>query len=199
MFRKRHNFFMTAPHIRITTSKLQEPITHRANALMCRRFYDVSKVVVNLGYAWTMSVHFSLIINTIIDLHMKKVLWFMLMLVSSLSIVAQEAEKAKPLTDMEVVRKVSALDLEGKEYEAVVMTFKSTSPDYFTNKYRVKVTVKDKEGKTIWKKTLKNVFLYVFSDGQIQVGKNNFYMILVRKSQIMDGNIGIVRIKEGVN
>ena len=57
VFRKRHNFFMTAPHIRITTSKLQEPITHRANALMRRRFCDVSKVVVNLGYAWTMSAH----------------------------------------------------------------------------------------------------------------------------------------------
>ena len=81
-----------------------------------------------------------------------------------------------------------------------MMTFKSTSPDgFFNDKYKVKVTIKNKEGKTIWKKTLKNVFLYVFSDGQIQVGKNNFNMILVRKSKKIDGIISIIRIKEGVN
>ncbi len=52
---------------------------------------------------------------------------------------------------------------------------KSTSPDYFiTDKYKVKITITDANGKKIWKKTLKNVFLYVFSDGQVQVGKRHF-------------------------
>jgi len=50
----------------------------------------------------------------------------------------------------------------------------------------------------VYKKTLKNVFLYVFSNGQIQVGKKNFDQIVVQKSKSTDENIGIIREKEGV-
>lgn len=130
---------------------------------------------------------------------MKKVLLFMFMFVTSLTMVAQVPETAKPLTDTEVVRRVALLDVEGKYYFDVVMTFKSTTPNYFiTDKYKVKVTAKNNEGKTVWKKTLKNVFLYVFSGGQIQVGKQNFNMIVVQKSKETGDFIGIVREKEGV-
>jgi hypothetical protein len=130
---------------------------------------------------------------------MKKVLLLMVMFVASITMVAQEPETARPLTDTEVVRRVALLDVEGKYYFDVVMTFKSTTPDYFiTDKYKVKVTVKNNEGKTVWKKTLKNVFLYVFSSGQIQVGKQNFDMIVVQKSKETGDFIGIVREKEGV-
>lgn len=101
--------------------------------------------------------------------------------------------------DMEVVRKVAFLDIEGKYYEDVTMSFKSITPDYFiSDKYKVKVKVVDKNGKSIYKKTLKNVFLYVFSNGQIQVGKKNFDQIVVQKSKSTDENIGIIREKEGV-
>lgn len=130
---------------------------------------------------------------------MKKVLLLMVMFVASLTMVAQEPETARPLTDTEVVRRVALLDVEGKYYYDVVMTFKSTTPDYFiTDKYKVKVSVKNNEGKTVWKKTLKNVFLYVFSTGQVQVGKQNFDMIVVQKSKETGDFIGIVREKEGV-
>lgn len=78
------------------------------------------------------------------------------------------------------------------------MSFKSITPDYFIDKYKVKVKVVDKNGKSIYKKTLKNVFLYVFSNGQIQVGKKNFDQIVVQKSKSTDENIGIIREKEGV-
>ena len=124
----------------------------------------------------------------------------MLLLIScSANIIAQEPEKARPLTDTEVVRRVSLLELEGKYYYDVVMEFKSTTPDYFiTDKYKVKVTVKDSDGKKVWKKTLKNVFLYVFSDGQLQVGKSNFHQIVVQKSKDTGNFIGMVRIKEGI-
>jgi len=53
-------------------------------------------------------------------------------------------------------------------------------------------------GFEVYKKTLKNVFLYVFSNGQIQVGKKNFDQIVVSKSKSTDENIGIIREKEGV-
>ena len=117
----------------------------------------------------------------------------------SMTEFAQEVETTKPLTDTEVVRKVALLDVEGKDYYNVVMTFKSISPDYFiTDKYKVKVTVKDLEGKTVWQKTLKNVFLYVFSDGQIQVGQKKFNQIIVQKSRENGAFYGMVREKEGV-
>lgn len=120
-------------------------------------------------------------------------------LTSILAFAQSEPETTKPLTDMEVMRKVAILDIEGKMYENVTISFKSTTPDYFiTNKYKVKVKVVDENGKSIYKKTLKNAFLYVFSNGQIQVGKPNFNQILITESELTDDNIGIIREKEGV-
>lgn len=112
---------------------------------------------------------------------------------------AQEPETTRPLTNTEVVRKVVLMDIEGEIYDSVVVTMKSISPDFIINdKYKVKVTVVDEKGKKIWKKTLKNVFLYVFSNGQVQVGKLNFDQIVIRRSSLTGDFIGIVREKEGV-
>ncbi|MBR1655464.1 MAG: hypothetical protein IJ698_03475 [Prevotella sp.] len=131
---------------------------------------------------------------------MKKAFLLLLFLLScNIGTFAQEAEKARPLTDTEIVRRVALLDIEGKYYYDVVMTFKSISPDHIiTDKYKVKVNVKDSDGKKIWKKTLKNAFLYVFSNGQIQVGKRNFDQVIVQKSEKTGDFIGVVREKEGV-
>lgn len=118
---------------------------------------------------------------------------------TSLTLAQNEQETAKPLTDMEVVRKVAYLDIEGEIYENVTILFKSVTPDYFiTDKYKVKVKVTNKKGKSVYKKTFKNAFLYVFSDGQIQVGKNNFNQIVITKPDSLDDYIGIIREKEGV-
>jgi hypothetical protein len=90
------------------------------------------------------------------------------------------------------------MDIEGKEYENIKVTLKSISPDYaFSDKYKVKVTIVDVEGKDVWRKTLKNVYLYVFSDGQIQVGKQNFSRIVITKN-ISGAYIGKIRENEGV-
>lgn len=118
---------------------------------------------------------------------------------TSLVFAQNEIETAKPLTDMEVVRKVSFLDIEGKSYENITISFKSVTPDYLiSDKYKVKVKVIDKKGKLIYKRTFKSAFLYVFSNGQIQVGKNNFNQIIITKSNSSDDNIGVIREKEGV-
>lgn len=107
-------------------------------------------------------------------------------------------ETAKPMTNTVIERNVSIMDIEGKEYENVKVTLKSISPDYFfSDIYKVKVTVVDMKGKVVWKKTLKNVYLYVFSSGQIQVGKPNFDKILIQKNY--SGTfIGKIREKEGI-
>ena len=131
------------------------------------------------------------ITNTyVLDKAKMSVLLLIMLFTCPLAFAQSEPETAKPLTDMEVVRKVAFL---------VTMSFKSITPDYFiSDKYKVKVKVVDKNGKSIYKKTLKNVFLYVFSNGQIQVGKKNFDQIVVSKSKSTDENIGIIREKEGV-
>ncbi len=107
-------------------------------------------------------------------------------------------ETTKPLTDSEIMRNVSRIDIEGKEYENVQVTLKSISPDYyFSDIYKVKVVIVNMEGKEVWKKTLKNVFLYVYSDGQIDVGKPNFVKILIHKN----GSglfVGKIREREGI-
>lgn len=129
----------------------------------------------------------------------KITLLVIMFLTSTFAFTQSEPETTTPLTDMEVVRKVAILDIEGEIHEDVIISFKSTTPDYFiTDKYNVKVKVVDKKGKSVYKKTFKNAFLYVFSNGQIQVGKPNFNQILITKSELTNSNMGIIREKEGV-
>lgn len=130
----------------------------------------------------------------------QKLLLLIIMLFTiTLTFAQSEPETAKPLTDMEVVRKVGRFDIEGKIYENVTVSFKSITPDYFiSNKYKVKVKVVNSKGKSIYKKTFKNVFLYVFSNGQVQVGKKNFDQIIVQKSVLTGDNVGMIREKEGI-
>ena len=90
------------------------------------------------------------------------------------------------------------MDIEGDIFKNVVVTMKSMSPDYLLDKYRVRVTIVDADGKKVWKKTLKNVYLYVFSDGQVQIGKQNFNQIVIRKPSDNGDYFGIIREKEGV-
>jgi len=107
-------------------------------------------------------------------------------------------ETTIPINDVEIERNVSIIDIEGKKYENIKVNLISISPDYFISDiYRVKVNITNVKGKTIWKKTLKNVYLYVFSSGQVQVGKPNFNMIAIYKN---DTGIytGKIREKEGV-
>lgn len=115
----------------------------------------------------------------------------------SISVSAQET--SKPLTDTEVVKRVALMDIEGDIYENVIVSMVCITPDFiFSDKYKVKMTVSDENGKTIWKKTFKNVFLYVFSSGQIQIGKNNFNQVVLFKSSSTNKYFGEVREKEGV-
>lgn len=132
---------------------------------------------------------------------MKKLLLFLMMLTINIVSFAQnsEPEKAKPITDAEIVRKCIILDVEGKLYENVTVTIKSNQPDFiFTDKYKVKVTVTDASGSKVWNKTFKNAFLYVFSSGQIQVGKQNFRQMIISRADSSSEWIGMVREKEGV-
>lgn len=84
-----------------------------------------------------------------------------------------EQEESSPSTDTEIVRRCSLIDIEGKCYEKVTVTLKSTSPDYF---------ISDN--------------LYIFNNGQIQMGKPKFNQIVISR----DGDqwYGAIKEKEGV-
>lgn len=129
---------------------------------------------------------------------MKKILLLFTLLLT-FAINGKAQEQAKPLTDTEVQRRVSSMDIEGTYYDDVIVTLKCVSPDHFiTDNYKVKITVKDSSGKKIWKKSFKNVYLYVFSNGQVQVGKSGFNQVLIKKSDYTGNVIGIIREKEGI-
>ena len=110
---------------------------------------------------------------------------------------AQEPQTAKPTHDTEILRRVDIMDIEGKIVKNVSVTMKSISPDHIINDHeRVKVTIKNANGKTIWKKTLKNSYLYIFPGGQIQIGPASFDKIVIRRENGIF--YGMIREKEGV-
>lgn len=125
-----------------------------------------------------------------------------LLLVASLTMAcgfvqSDEPEKSSPSRDTEIVRRCSYMDIEGKYYKNCVVTLKSTSPDYFiTDKYKVKVLVKDENGKKVYKKTFSNAYLYIYSNGQVQVGQPKFHQIIIGKAG--DSWYGEINEKEGI-
>ncbi len=134
---------------------------------------------------------------------MKKILFlFMLILSCQLSLYAQEnkvAESVMPTNNAEINRKVYLLDIEGKDYHDVTVNIESLSPNpLVSDRYRVKVLVTDSVGKKIYKKKFKDCYLYIYSNGQIQIGKPRFNMIVLYPPVSGQSVIGIIREKEGV-
>lgn len=139
---------------------------------------------------------------SILNVDMKKYIIALLLLSVSVASFAQKQQSkdgVAPLDDAEILRRVSVMDVDGVIYEKVDVTIKSISPDYIFNyTYRVKATVSDKDGNVLWKKTLKNTRLYLFPDGQLQVGRPNFYTLVIYKTGVPDDYHCVVREREGV-
>ncbi len=133
---------------------------------------------------------------------MKKIITlFILALSLNTTLFAQEDnnEESFPMYDAELVRKVLYLDIEGKSYTDVTVAIRAVSPDYFNAKYRVKVKVTDAPGNTVYNKIFKNAYLYVFSGGQVQVGRPKFRQLIIYDSKSFGKyEHGIIREKEGV-
>lgn len=133
---------------------------------------------------------------------MKKLFLIMMVCLTAHTIYAQEdsnIETAKPITNVEVTRKVSIMSIEDKIYRNVVVNIQSFAPDYLISSlYRVKVVVTDSIGKTIYKKRFKDTFLYIFKSGQIQVAKPSFNKIVISAPIAGESIYGIIKEKEGV-
>ena len=127
----------------------------------------------------------------------KTLLLFAMLLAFTSNVFAQE--EAKPLMDREVMRRVALIDIEGTTYENVVVSMKSASlDDYIKGENKVEVVITDSKGKKIWEKALKNVFLYVFSNGQVQIAQGGFVQIVIDKLSQTDDFVGMVREKVGI-
>lgn len=69
------------------------------------------------------------------------------------------------------------------------------------DKGNVKVTIIQfyGNGKTVYKKKFKNSYLYIFRNGQIQVGRPNFDKLAISPSKEHDGTyVGVIKEKEEV-
>lgn len=129
---------------------------------------------------------------------MKRIL---LLLMATFTIACSFAQ-----SDMEIVRRCSYMDIEGERFDNVVITLKSydkNSEPFLGIKGgpRVKVTVKDNNGKKVYKKTFKNSHLYISREGEIEVGQWNFLQLNIFrvKGRIKDSWFGVIREKEGID
>lgn len=111
----------------------------------------------------------------------------------------EEPEKVAPLCNTKIYRHVNLIDIEGSIYYDVSVSLKALSPDFFvSDNDRVKVLIKDAKGKKIYKKTFKNVYIYLYSDSSIEVKQKHFMKMWIWKSKEDGYMYGKIREKEGI-
>lgn len=128
---------------------------------------------------------------------MKRIFYILFIVLFSLNINAQQkdsVEKSSPLIGVEVDRNCYQLDIEGVVFNDVLIGFYCY---YNTLWFRYETNVVVMKGKKkIYKKKFKNSYLYVFNDGQVQVGQPKFRQIVVGK--IGSDYYGKIRQFEGL-
>lgn len=121
---------------------------------------------------------------------MKKMLLFLVSIFFSVSVCAEEVS---PTFNVEIERKVSYIDIEGEMYYDCVVAIRASSATVSV----VSVQIKDKNGKRIYVRKFKGSYLYIFSSGQIQIGKPRFDKVVIY-SRPYGSYVGKIREKEGV-
>ncbi|MDN3643749.1 hypothetical protein QWY87_13615 [Lutimonas halocynthiae] len=132
---------------------------------------------------------------------MKKITTLLIILMFSFPAILlsqEEEETISPSYKTEIIRNVSVLDIEGIVYKNVTVSLKSNNQGrYVGETSKVKVKIVNVDGRLIWNKTLKNAYLYVFSNGDIQVGRPRFNKIIIDK--VYSGDyVGEIREYEGI-
>lgn len=101
---------------------------------------------------------------------MKRIILSFIMVIWAAISFAQES--VKPSYGVKTERPVAVALINGKRYYDVTVELSSAEiTDMFVE--GVKVTVRDENGKKIYKKRFSKSRLYAFSDGTIQIGKGN--------------------------
>lgn len=107
-------------------------------------------------------------------------------------------ERVRPLVGQEVERRVAEIDIEGTIYCDAMVVLKCTPHPIFPERLRVKVKVKATSGKKVFSKTLKKSLLFVYPDGQIEVGRGGFCQMLLTAPNEQGIATGKIRHKEGL-
>ena len=116
---------------------------------------------------------------------MKRV--FFLILFFAITIISLAQETAKPSYGVTIERPVVVAQINGTFYNNVVVELKAAdTTDLFAE--GVKITVKDENGKKIYKKRFSKSRLYAFSDGDIEVGKGNALTNMILYKDKTTGN-----------
>ena len=111
---------------------------------------------------------------------MKKFIIFLFVALCSMNVLAETVEPSK---DALVEKTLKTLDINGVTYNDVVVNMQSMSPGFWgSTKFTVKVTVLNNAGKKIYKKKMKNVYLYQFSDGQVKVANGDYQPLYIQVS-----------------
>lgn len=129
---------------------------------------------------------------------MKKLVLLLLVSLMAIGAWAEEKETRRPSINTEISRKVYLANIEGELYTDVTIKFKSNNPGVWVDKSNVKVTITDSIGKQIYKKTLKDCYLYIFSTGEIQVANGGFKKLLLIATPGNGKCYVTIREKEGV-
>lgn len=99
-------------------------------------------------------------------------------------------------TPTELTRYIANIDIEGDIYCDVSADIEATPKDRYA-KPSVKVKIKDaKTGKVIWSKKLDGSYLFLFSDGQIQIGKQDLRQVVI--SRPGEDCAAKIRVKQGI-
>jgi hypothetical protein len=106
------------------------------------------------------------------NMNSKTLVLFLSLLLLPIIAFADDTESARPTFGVKIERNVDIAIIEGETYLNVVVEFNAAAIDDIF-KEGVKITVKDSNGKKIYKKRFSNSYLYGFSSGAIQVGKGN--------------------------
>lgn len=114
---------------------------------------------------------------------MKK--YFLIFIFSFINLISfaqnNNIESVQPTYNTEISRYCYAiLNIDNKKiYYNCNIYLKSLSPDIFNGTYRVKVKIKDSENKILYKNIFKNDYLYIFSNGQIEIGRPRLDRIII--------------------
>ena len=134
---------------------------------------------------------------------MKRLLSFaiLLLLFGTCHSLEMEEQTSAPLFDSLVVRVVDVIEIDGKMFDNVSVSLQAIPPHYnqidnFVDYFSVRVVVRNRNGKKVWKKLFKRAYLFEMRSGQVQVRKSddeNFVIVVIGKSSKSDKIIGKIR------
>lgn len=112
---------------------------------------------------------------------------FFLILLFATTVLSFAQETVKPSYGVTTERLVVVAQINETFYKNVVVELKAAGiTDLFAD--GVKITVKDENGKKIYKKRFSKSYLYAFSDGTIEVGKGNALTNMILYKDKTTGN-----------